>query len=123
MIKLLQRFKRILAKRYDGMLSRCYRKKDVSYNNYGKKGIKVCSEWIKDPESFRKWCAKELQMKGISMESFVENSRNIQLDRINGSLHYSPQNCTFSSAVENQRNKTNRKRRYIISAEGEKILL
>lgn len=123
MNKLLNKHMKILGKRYDGMMSRCYRESDASYNHYGKKGIRVCSEWIKNPDSFKEWCVKELYLKGYSIEFFIKNSRKIQLDRKNGNLHYSPDNCTFVSAVENQRNKLNRTRKIITSAEGEDILV
>jgi hypothetical protein len=113
----------VLSKKYDGFMGRCYRKKDPSYKNYGAKGIRVCSEWIKDIEAFRNWAKAKIQELNIEESDFITNSKKFHLDRINGYKHYSPDNCTFSSPMENGRNKTNRVKRIVISAEGEEILV
>jgi hypothetical protein len=44
----------VSSKKYDGMFGRCYRKTDPSFPNYGGRGIRMCGEWIKDIETFRK---------------------------------------------------------------------
>ena len=109
------------GKKYDGMMGRCYRETDTSYKNYGGKGIRVCSSWIKEIKKFREWFRKELENKNISEEDFVLNSRIYQLDRIDAFGHYSPENCRIVSAQENSRNQRNRKFVKIKSAEGEVI--
>lgn len=40
---------------YKGMMSRCYRSKDIHYNAYGKRGITVCKEWKNKPKAFIEW--------------------------------------------------------------------
>ena len=40
---------------YKGMMSRCYRPKDIHYNAYGKRGITVCKEWKNKPKAFIEW--------------------------------------------------------------------
>lgn len=37
------------------MKQRCYNPAHGSYKNYGARGITICSEWIKNFESFAKW--------------------------------------------------------------------
>lgn len=32
--------------RYRNMKRRCYDEKNISYKNYGARGIKVCNEWL-----------------------------------------------------------------------------
>jgi hypothetical protein len=113
----------VLSKKYDGFMGRCYRPTDRSYKNYGAKGIRVCSEWIKDIDAFRIWAKQKLKELNIKDSDFVANPKKYQIDRINGYKHYSPDNCTFSSPTVNGRNKTNRTKRVVISSEGEEILV
>ncbi len=108
------------GKKYDGMMSRCYREKDPSFKHYNSKGIRVCSAWIKNIEVFRTWMRSKLIELQISEEYFCENSKELQLDRVDGNGHYCPENCTLSSPQQNARNKKNTVR-YFISAEGETI--
>ena len=110
------------GKKYDGMMGRCYRENDPSFKNYGLKGVKVCSEWIKDLNSFRNWIRSELVRIDVSESMFIENSSYYQLDRIDSNGHYSPLNCRICSPQQNARNKSNIKR-IITSAEGEEIEL
>jgi hypothetical protein len=116
-------FEYVSAKKYDGAMGRCYRETDNSYKNYGARGIRVCTEWINSLNSFRDWARRKLAYLGISEEEFIKNPKEYQLDRIDSNGHYTPLNCTFSSSLVNQRNKTNRTKRIIISAEGEEILV
>lgn len=66
------------------MMRRCYNEKNVAYNSYGGKGIKVCEEWH-DREVFRKWCECNGWEKGL------------RLNRIDGNGDYCPQNCVFGN--------------------------
>ncbi len=81
-----------IYKKWSHMLSRCNNPKDISYKNYGGRGIKVCKEWF-DYENFAKWS--------------IENgySENLELDRINTNGDYSPDNCRYITRLENSRNK------------------
>lgn len=114
-------FNHITSKKYDGMMGRCYRPSDRSYKNYGDKGIRVSSEWIKDINAFRLWILSELNRVGLTVEEFVKNSKTIQLDRINVLGHYTPTNCRLVSQLTNSRNKKIRANLVIVSAEGETI--
>jgi hypothetical protein len=113
----------ISNKKYDGMMGRCYRPKDGSYKNYGERGIRVCSAWIKDIDVFRCWLKAELIRLNIEEEEFCQNPKQYQLDRINTDGHYTPDNCRLASPQCNGRNRRTTARRVIISAEGEEISL
>lgn len=108
-----------LGKKYDGMMGRCYREKDISYVNYGARGIRVCSEWIKDVDSFRKWFIDELVKNKVELDQFLTRSKYYQLDRKDVNGHYTQENCRISSPQNNSRNKRILRGKTITSAEGE----
>ena len=78
---------------YKAMKSRCYREKDIHYNAYGKRGIKVCEEWKNDPTSFVDWALAN----GYSDE--------LTLERIDVNGNYEPSNCTWIPMSEQYKNK------------------
>lgn len=82
-----------IYKIYQGMLARCYNEKHIHYKDYGGRGIKVCEEWKKDKKLFFDWSEK----------NGYEDS--LQIDRIDCSKDYSPENCRFVSSLENQNNR------------------
>lgn len=75
------------------MRSRCLNKLNKHYNNYGMLGISVCKEW-ESFEEFYEWAEKRW-------------SRGLDIDRVNNSLGYSPENCRFVTRKENLRNRRN----------------
>jgi len=111
------------GKKYDGMMGRCYRQNDPTYPNYGGRGIKVCSAWIKDINAFRRWLMLELQANNITIEAFTNNSKYYQLDRIDTDGHYEPNNCRIATPQTNSRNRRIGVLKTIQSAEGETITL
>lgn len=78
---------------YYGILSRCYDKRDKSYERYGGRGIKVCKEWRDSFESFVSW----------SMSSGYNDK--LTIDRINNNGNYEPKNCKWSDDKEQARNR------------------
>ena len=66
------------------MISRCENPKNLKYQNYGGRGIKVCNEWH-NFWSFAKWS-----------ESHGYSS-NLTIDRINTNWNYEPNNCRWVS--------------------------
>lgn len=66
-----------------------YREKHI----YFQKGIKVCKEWLNSYDSFKKFC--------------LENNYNkkLQIDRIDNSKGYSPDNCRFVTPKINCNNR------------------
>ncbi len=84
---------------YRNMVKRCHNPKDRRWEDYGGRGIKVCSLWMGNRYKFYEWCLEN----GIS--------QGLQLDRKDNDGDYSPNNCKFSTAIE-QANNT-RKNRFI----------
>jgi hypothetical protein len=84
-----------------GMISRCTNEHHVSYPRYGGRGISVTERW----HSFQNF----LDDMGVKPDGF-------SLDRINNSLSYSPENCKWSDAIQQARNKSNN---HLISHNGE----
>lgn len=75
---------------------------------YFDKGIKVCDEWDNDYFSFKKWAEKNGLVKGL------------QVDRIDNSKGYSPENCRVTT---NKINVNNRDITFYINYRGEKVSL
>jgi len=83
-----------LRSRWVKMLSRCEDKENISYANYGGRGIKVCKDWH-DFDKFYNWC--------------ISNGAkpNLFLDRIDNDSDYKPSNCRFVTRKQNNNNKSN----------------
>lgn len=73
------------------MRSRCYSDKDKDYVYYGAKGIKICTEWLNNPQKFEEWSLNN----GYSDE--------LTIDRIDSNKDYSPENCQWITLEENTR--------------------
>lgn len=86
-----------LRKVYDNVLYRCYKETNISYENYGAKGTKVCEEWRKSFQSFFDWAIQNGYAKGL------------QLDRIDYTGDYEPSNCRWISPKQNNLNKSTNK--------------
>ena len=78
---------------YKGMMSRCYREKDVHYNAYGKRGIVVCDEWKNNPKVFIGWALSH------------GYSDDLTIERIDVNGNYEPSNCTWIPMSEQYKNK------------------
>lgn len=79
---------------FNGMKSRCYCEDDKSYRWYGKKGIRICDEWLDNPLLFEKW----------SLQNGYED--NLTIDRIDESKDYSPSNCKWITLEQNSKYKS-----------------
>lgn len=80
------------------MLDRCLNPKNPQYESYGARGIVVCDEWF-EYVPFRNWALAN----GYSKE--------LSIDRINNDGGYCPENCRWTTALQ-QANNT-RKTRFI----------
>ena len=78
------------------MHKRCENSKNKRFENYGARGIAVCKEWDCF-EPFYIWA--------------LDNgySENLSIDRIDVNKGYSPSNCRWSTAIEQQNNTTRNK--------------
>jgi DNA-directed RNA polymerase specialized sigma24 family protein len=88
-----------LHRTYEGMIERCNYKKNCRYHRYGGRGIKVCERWARRPDK-----------KALGFWNFVndmgEKPEGCTLDRIDPDGDYSPENCKWSTALEQARNKS-----------------
>lgn len=93
-----------IAKRWRSMIQRCYDPNHVHYDDYGGRGILVCTEWLNSMDAFFQWATRS----GYSDE--------LQIDRIDNNKHYEPENCRWVSASHNCRNRRSSR---ILTAFGE----
>lgn len=75
------------------MKKRCNNPKNKEYPNYGGRGIKVCVEWENDFPTFYKW----------AISNGYDDSLTIDRKDVNG--NYCPENCRWSTLIEQGRNK------------------
>lgn len=78
---------------YKGMMSRCYRKKDIHYKAYGGRGIIVCDEWKNNAKAFIDWALSH------------GYSNDLTIERVNVNGNYEPSNCTWIPMSEQYKNK------------------
>jgi hypothetical protein len=78
---------------WKGIVKRCYNVADKRYHRYGGRGITVCAEWKDDPVAFIKWA---------ETHGYAED---LQIDRADNNVGYSPENCRFVTAEVNARNR------------------
>lgn len=72
------------------MKRRCYNPNSQHYNYYGGKGVKVCPEWH-DYRMFKEWALAH------------GYDESLQIDRVDSSGDYAPNNCEWVTAKENKR--------------------
>lgn len=90
------------------MRARCTKPKNIGWDIYGGRGIRVCKRWLHSFENF--------------LADMGPKPKGLTLDRIRSNLGYSPVNCRWATQTTQQRNRRNNhrvwyKRRHITIAE------
>lgn len=86
---------------YSGMKQRCYDKNYHRYADWGGRGITICPEWLADKTRFFHWAVHE---------SAPPWKIGLQIERIDNDKNYSPDNCCFTTPVEESNNRRNNHR-------------
>lgn len=83
--------------------NRCLNMSFKFYKNYGGRGIKVCDEWLNNPQSFYDWA--------------IANgyNSNLTIDRIDFNGNYEPSNCRW---VDMKTQSNNRRNNHTITLNG-----
>ena len=81
-----------LAARLTNIWHRCYNPKRDNYPRYGGRGVTICQEWLDNRDAFIDWALANGFQRGL------------QIERIDNSLGYSPENCTWTTNQENSYN-------------------
>lgn len=77
------------------MIDRCENRENDQYENYGGRGITVCSRWLNSLADF--------------IEDMGDRPDGMSINRIDNSLGYFKENCRWATALEQSRNmRTNR---------------
>jgi len=79
-----------------GAKARCTIPSASNFAYYGGRGIRMCAEWLDNPQSFIEWAESHGAKRGL------------EIDRIDSDGDYSPDNCRFISHEKNSRNRRNR---------------
>jgi len=87
-----------IYRKYRSILNRCYNQNSHHYDRYGGRGITVCEEWRNSFDAFYKWAYDN----GYDEK---KNGSNWSIDRIDNGKGYSPNNCRFTTAKEQMRNR------------------
>ena len=86
-------------KSWTGLMHRCYYPEDISYINYGGRGIKVCKRW----HDFSAFFA-----------DMGERPTGCSIDRVHGDKGYSKSNCVWSTRkTQNRNHRGNRQITYL----------
>jgi hypothetical protein len=86
---------RNLSMKLNGAIARCGKSKNPNHiKHYQEKGISVCDEWKASRFAFLLW-AKDRYKHGL------------ELDRIDNTKGYTPENCRFATAKDSRRHRTN----------------
>lgn len=101
-----------LYRRWTEMRRRCSDPKNISYQYYGAKGIRVCALWEHSFEAFKEWADGD----GYKPDAHPR----LTIERKDSNKDYSPDNCKWATYAEQSRNKSDVR---LIEFEGKKQCL
>lgn len=81
-----------LYRTWAGMIARCENVRSKDYRRYGGAGISVCAEWRDSFECFRDWARNS---------GYADD---LLIDRRDGRLGYTPDNCRWLNHTDSARN-------------------
>lgn len=93
---------------WQGIKKRCYSVNELSYKDYGARGIVMCDEWKSDFLQFYNWAIANGWEKGL------------EIDRRENDGIYAPDNCRFVTRLINAKNKRSSR---VITYNGETMIL
>lgn len=93
--------------RWNMMKQRCLNPNNRKFQNYGKRGIEVCEEWM-DFKKFEKW----------ALSNGFE--KKLTLDRVDTNGNYEPSNCRWATQKTQQNNRSNNR---LLKHEGKEYTL
>jgi len=82
---------------YLDMKNRCYSVNHSAYKNYGGRGITICPEWLDEENGF----------KNFLNDMGVRPTDKHTIERLDNSLGYSKENCSWETMKVQQRNRRN----------------
>lgn len=78
------------------LIVRCHYPSHAGYNDYGARGIRVCSKWLNSFDAF--------------LEDMGHRPAGTTIDRIDVDGNYEPSNCQWSTKQEQEQNKRRNKK-------------
>lgn len=85
---------------WGAMIHRCTNPKNDMYYCYGGRGIEVCDRWLNKKNGFINF------YNDMGKRPLDNDGRPYQIDRIDNSKGYCPDNCRWVPRIKNARNKS-----------------
>lgn len=87
------------------MKHRCENKKHKSYDSYGGRGVRVCNEWLEDPQKFIDWAVENGWKEGLQLDKDIKYVK--KFPKAKTGLLYSPEFCSWVRAKDHSNHKRN----------------